>query len=118
MKKKDITHPKLYFDFNCTNDGLELLYYSNHLSVNGKRVMQRSLNSNLNSFSNKELKKLNQNEYDKLLIYILRQEKIVQTYLKKGMNRQYEIVKESLDLMYKFKTEFEDFMLNFNKKLS
>ena len=118
MKKKDIKHPKLYFDFNCTDDGIELLYYSNHLSVDGKRVIQHSLDSNLNSFSKKEIQTLNQDEYNKLLIYILRQEKILKTYLKKGMNRQHEIVKDSLDLMYKFKTEFEDFMFNFNKKLS
>ena len=35
MKKKDIEHPKLYFDFNCTNEGLELFYYSNQLNIDG-----------------------------------------------------------------------------------
>ena len=33
MKKKKIQHPKLYFNFNCTNDGLELFYYSNQLDL-------------------------------------------------------------------------------------
>ena len=117
MKKKKIQHPKLYFNFNCTNDGLELFYYSNQLDAKGKRSIKSSLNSNLSSFSNKKLQALNQKEYDKLLIYILRQKRIVKTYLQKGMNAQYQIIKESLELMYNFKSEFEEFMLNFNKKL-
>ena len=117
MKKKDIEHPKLYFDFNCTNKGVELFYYSNKLNTNGARTIQRSLDSSISSFSNQQLQILNQKEHKKLLIYILRQETIVETYLKKEMNTQHEIVKSSLELMYNFKSEFEQFMLNFNKKL-
>ena len=117
MKKKDIEHPKLYFDFNCTDEGLTLFYYSNQFNENGARVAQRSLDSGISSFSHQKLQALNQKEYEKLLIYILRQEKIVETYFKKGMDTQHKIVKRSLELMYNFKHEFDQFVLNFDKKL-
>ena len=117
MKKKDIEHPKLYFDFNCTDEGLILFYYSNQLNENGERVKQRFLDSDISSFSNQKLQGLNKKEYEKLLIYILTQEKMVETYLKKGMDTQHKIVKRSLELMYNFKHEFDQFILNFDKKL-
>ena len=112
MKKKDIQHPKLYFDFKHTNNGIELFYYANQLDMNGKRIIQSSLKLHLNSFSQEELYMLNQKQYSKLLIYISRQEKVMNSYLNKGLNNQYEIVKESLTLMYNFKNDFKILMAN------
>ena len=114
MKTKDITHPKLYIDFKYTDSGIEFFYYSNQLHVSGKRIIESSLNAHLDSFSKKKLNQLNEDEYKKLLMYILRQEKVMNTYLKKGLNDKYQIVKNSLSLMYDFKYEFENIMINHN----
>ena len=91
MKKKDIEHPKLYFDFNCTNEGLELFYYSNQLDSAGSRLVKVVL-LNQNSFSGIEMYKLNEKEYHNLNLYIERQERIMDTYLKKGFKDQFNIV--------------------------
>ena len=107
MKKKDITHPKLYCDFKIKPQGLELFYYSNQLDQKGNRIMDSFVDSKINSFSDSDLNQLNKKEYNKLLSYILRQERVMQTYLKKGFHSHYEIVKSSLALMYKFKNHFE-----------
>ncbi len=107
MKKKDITHPKLYCDFKNTSKGIKLFYYSNKLDHSGNRIMESLIDSKIKSFSNKELNQLNISEYNKLLSYILRQERVMQIYLNKGFNNQHKIVKESLVLMYNFKNDFE-----------
>ena len=107
MKKKDITHPKLYCDFKIKPHGLELFYYSNKLDQKGNRIMDSFVDSNINSFSDSDLNQLNKKEYNKLLSYILRQERVMQIYLNKGFNNQHKIVKESLVLMYNFKNDFE-----------
>ena len=43
----------------------------------------------------------------KLLRYILRQEKVLDTYNKKGFTEKYDIIKESLNFMYAFKKQFK-----------
>ena len=107
MKKKDITHPKLYFDFKNTNQGVKFFYYSNKIDESGKRLKESKLNTDITSFSHKELNKLNKAEYKRLLIYIERQERAMQIYLNKNFNEQHDILKKSLSLMYAFKNEFE-----------
>ena len=118
MKKKDITHPKLYFDYKIINDGVELLYYSNNLGSSGKRLVNLVILDS-HSFSKAKMLELNKNEYKNLLIYISRQEKIMSNYLKKKLYEQYNIVKDSLSLMYDFKKEFDNFFIDFksNTKL-
>lgn len=112
MKKKDFEHPKLYIDFKNTMEGVMFFYYSNKLNNSGKRLIESYLNKTIDSFSNEELFKLNLIEYKKLKTYIIRQERIMKVYLKKGFNSKYEIVKESLKLMYKFKNNFESIVNN------
>ncbi len=56
---------------------------------------------------NNLIKHLNEIEYDKLLIYILRQEKVLESYFRKGFKEHYNIVKESLNVMYEFKNQFQ-----------
>jgi len=107
MKKKDISHPKLYLDFKNTSDGVTLYYYSNKLNDLGRRLIESQEYNENDKFSNDDLIKLNHQEYKKLLVYIARQERIMGIYLKKDFNNQHEIVKESLQLMYKFKDNFE-----------
>ncbi len=107
MKKKIITHPKLYFDFKNTSQGLKLFYYSNKLDNYGKRLVEIDLDSQILSFSTNDLNQLNKNEYNKLLTYIIRQERIMKIYLNKGFSDQYQNMKSSLDLMYSFKNDFE-----------
>ena len=107
MKKKDISHPKLYLDFKNTTNGVTLFYYSNKLNDLGKRLIESHEYNENDKFSNDDLINLNHQEYKKLLVYIARQERIMDTYFKKNFNNQYEIVKESLQLMYKFKDNFE-----------
>ena len=65
MKKKDITHPKLYFDFKNTNQGVNLFFYSNKIDESGKRLKESKLNTDITSFSHQELNKLNKVEYKK-----------------------------------------------------
>tara|TARA_B000000477_G_C5986464_1_gene182959 strand:- start:316 stop:660 length:345 start_codon:yes stop_codon:yes gene_type:complete len=112
MKKKDIEHPKLYINFKNTMEGVIFFYYSNKLNNSGKRLIESYLNKEIDKFSNEELFKLNLIEYKKLTTYITRQERILKVYLKKGFNSKYEIVKESLKLMYKFKNNFESIINN------
>ena len=112
MKKKDIHHPKLYYDFKITNKGIELFYYSNKLDHVGNRLIESLIDTQATSFSIRDLYKLNKAEYNKLLAYILRQEHVMQIYFKKGFKNQYQIVKDSLTLMYKFKNEFEKLINN------
>jgi hypothetical protein len=112
MKKKDINHPKLYCDFKTTNKGIELFYYSNKLDHIGNRLIESLIDTQVTSFSIQDLDKLNKAEYNKLLSYILRQERVMQIYLKKDFKNQYQIIKDSSILMYKFKNDFESLVKN------
>ena len=107
MKKKEIEHPKLYFDYILKNNEIELSFYSNKINYNGKRIVQKEKIGTDKLPTNDLLKHLNEIEYDKLLMYILRQEKILESYCRKGFNEQYNIVKESLNVMYEFKNQFK-----------
>ena len=115
MKKKDITHPKLYCDFKNTCHGVKLFYYSNKIYEFGTRLKESILNTDITSFSHQELNKLNQEEYKKLLIYIERQERTMQIYLNKNFIEQHQILNESLSLMYEFKHEFEHLINQYNE---
>ena len=116
MKKKDINHPKLYFDYKIINNGVELLYYSNNLDSSGRRLVN-TITLDSYSFSKEKILELNKNEYKNLLIYISRQEKIMNHYFKKKLYEQYNIVKESLSLMYNFKKEFDVFIPKFKTNI-
>ena len=111
--KKAITHPKLYYDFKISNSSIKLFYYGNQFTDIGKRLSQ-SIVIKSNFFSEKELIQLNRAEYESLKIYIIRQEKVKQTYNKKMMFDKESIVKNSLLLMYDFKKEFKDWFKNQN----
>jgi len=102
---KEITHPKLYYDFQILDNKIKLFYYGNQFADTGKRLAQ-SLTIKSIFFSQKELTQLNKTEYEGLKIYIIRQEKVKKTYNKKMMFDKEDIVKNSLLLMYDFKTEF------------
>ena len=107
MKKKEIEHPKLYFNYTLKNNEVELSYYSNKIDHNGKRIAQKEKKSTDQLPTNNLLKHLNEIEYDKLLKYILRQEKVLESYQRKGFKEHYSIVKESLNVMYEFKNQFK-----------
>ena len=106
MKSKLMTHPRLYFDFQYHQDIVKLSYLSNQLDQNGKRI-KKVLHKNVSSFSNHDLILLNQEEYKNLLIYIMRQEKVLNIYERKDQKEKYNIVKSSLSLMYELKIEFD-----------
>ena len=107
MKKKEIDHPKLYFNYILKNDKIELSYYSNKIDHTGKRIAQKEKISTDKLRTNNLLKHLNEIEYNKLLTYILRQEKVLESYRRKGFKEHYSIVKESLNVMYEFKNQFK-----------
>ena len=107
MKKKEIKHPKLYFNYFLKNNEIELSFYSNLIDNTGMRIAQKEKIGIDKLPANNLLKYLNEIEYDKLLIYILRQEKVLKSYCRKGFNEQYNIVKESLNVMYEFKNQFK-----------
>ena len=83
MKKKDITHPKLYFNYKNNFKNIELYFYSNQLNSQGERIVQKDIISS-NSFVESNLLKLNKNEFNKLNTYIKRQEKALDIYKKKN----------------------------------
>jgi len=116
MKKQNLKHPKLYFNYKIKNSQVKLYYYSNQLDSKGKRLSKSNF-FNLSSFSEKELIELNKEEYKNLLIYISRQEKVLNNYLKKGLKEQYDIVQESLYLMYDFKKKFNQLFINLNGEI-
>tara|TARA_B100000029_G_scaffold514775_1_gene618941 strand:+ start:2316 stop:2684 length:369 start_codon:yes stop_codon:yes gene_type:complete len=107
METKQITHPKLYFDYQEVDNGIKLFYYSNIIDDSGTRVAQSHI-IDYDVFSDQDLSILNRKEYDKLLIYIARQEKVLKIYSIKNLKDQYQIVKDSLDMMYDFKHTFDD----------
>ena len=107
MKKKEIEHPKLYFDYILKNNEIELSFYSNKINYNGKRIVQKEKIGTDKLPTNDLLKHLNEIEYNKLLTYILRQEKVLESYRRKGFKEHYSIVKESLNVMYEFKNQFK-----------
>ena len=118
MKKKFLKHPKLYFNYKIkSSQKVELFYYSNQLDSKGNRLLKiETLNAT--SFSKKEFIALNKKEYNNLLIYIDRQEKVFNNYFKKNLKVQHQVIKESLSLMYDFKKKFDEFFISFNVKIS
>ena len=60
---------------------------------------------------------LNKKEYNNLIFYIKRQEKVMNSYYNRGLFSKYNIIKESLSLMYNFKKEFDDLFINSNIKI-
>ena len=107
MKKKDIEHPKLFFDYIFMDNKIELSYYSNKIDKTGKRIAQKKEVDSKKLPVENLLSYLNEIEYNKLLRYILWQEKVLDTYNKKGFTEKYDIIKESLNFMYAFKKQFK-----------
>jgi len=116
MKKQKITHPKLYFNYKNNFKNTELYFYSNQLNSQGERVVQKDIISNC-SFVKDNLFKLNENEFNKLNIYIKRQEKVLSVYKRKNLNDQTEIINESLLLMKNFHVMFKDWFKKYDQKL-
>ena len=114
MKKKPIFHPKLYFKYELQNNEVTLFYYSNKFDDSGNRLIQTDVLKS-DFFSEKEIYKLNKKQYHNLNIYIERQERIIKTYLKKGFTDQCEIVRVSVNLMYQYKKEFDNWFSNYIK---
>ena len=110
MKKNNIFHPKLYFRYESHQQNIKLFYYSNRLNHLGERLVEQTL-LDINSFSQLQLNEMNKEQYHNLIIYIKRQEKVMETYLKKGFQDQYLIVQNSIKLMYGFKKDFENWCL-------
>ena len=75
MKIKQITHPKLYFDYQEVDNGIKLFYYSNIVDDSGTRVAQSHI-IDYDSFSDQDLNILNRKEYDKLLESLVSYEKL------------------------------------------
>tara|TARA_B100000579_G_C22553950_1_gene721121 strand:- start:68 stop:424 length:357 start_codon:yes stop_codon:yes gene_type:complete len=117
MKKKDILHPKLYFKYDVVDQQTQLSYYSNQLDSVGSRLVKVVL-LNQNSFSSIEMYKLNEKEYHNLNLYIERQERIMDTYLKKGFKDQFNIVETSVNLMYTFRKEFDKWFSKFKMDIN
>jgi len=116
MKKSNIFHPKLYFKYEINNNKVQLFYYSNKLNHLGDRLIE-SVFFKTKSFSSNQMNAMNKEEYHNLLIYIKRQEKVLEAYLKKGFNNQYLIVKDSIKLMNSFKEQFESYFSDYNNTL-
>ena len=114
--KKQIKHPKLYFDYKIIESQVQLYYYSNLLDSNGKRLSKFDI-LKVSFFSDKEMMDLNKKEYNNLTLYIKRQEKVMNSYYNRGLFSKYKIIKESLSLMYNFKKEFDDLFINSNIKI-
>ncbi len=117
MKKNNIFHPKLYFRYESHQQNIKLFYYSNRLNHLGERLVEQTL-LDINSFSQLQLNEMNKEQYHNLIIYIKRQEKVMETYLKKGFQDQYLIVQNSIKLMYGFKKDFENWFINYKNTLA
>lgn len=115
--KKNITHPKLYYDFKISDNKIELFYYGSQFTENGDRLSQSSF-IKANFFSKQDLIDLNKAEYRILQVYIIRQEKVEKTYSKKKMFDKQEILKKSLSLMYSFELQFNHWFQNQNVLLN
>jgi len=112
MKKTPIFHPKLYFKYEIENNQTKLFYYSNQFDDLGQRLIEYDL-LELDFFSKQEMYQMNEKQYHHLNIYIERQERVMNTYLQKGFKDQFHIVKTSINLMYDFKKEFDNWFSSY-----
>ena len=93
MKIKLLKHPKLYFKYELSNQKTKLFYYCNKLDDTGVRLSNITY-LDIPSFSDTELIELNKKEYKNLLIYITRQEKVLNNYLKKNYQNNIILLKK------------------------
>ena len=90
---------------------------SDNILLIDSTVTENDLQNLKKTFSDEQIKAMNEEEYHNLLIYIKRQKKAMETYLKKGFSDQYLIVKDSIKVMDSFKEQFENWFSDYNNTL-
>ena len=116
MKKKQPIHPRLYTQFEICDNMIELYYFDNNFDSSGQRIL--SSESRKSDFKihylDSILRDINEEEFKKLIKYIKIQKKALEKHQKSGNYNACQVVKESILLMKKFKSDFENW---FNNKI-
>ncbi len=112
MKKKQITHPRIYLKILEKKDSLIIVNYKdNEFNSKGNRVIKKAeiyLDEYLNNFSNdfdEILNKLNGQELNKINNYISTQYKVLDYHIKKNNYDSVKTVQTSIKLMENFKEQ-------------
>jgi len=116
VKKKNPTHPRLYLDLSINKNIVNFYYLENQFDKQGKRIIlqeSKTLNDIFDTIDS-YLLKINQFEYRNLIKYIEIQKKVLEKHQKSGNYNACQVVKESILLMKKFKSDFENW---FNNKI-
>ncbi len=107
MKSTTMEFPKFYTEVLERNGKYHLKFYSNRFDENGNLCLQdevlpleKSMDKTL------YLTSLNEVQFQKLNVFIKRQEKVVETYKRQQKTEQYVIVNESLKQFYALKERF------------
>ncbi|MBT5956716.1 MAG: hypothetical protein HOG97_08155 [Candidatus Marinimicrobia bacterium] len=111
MKKVDMQHPKFYLSAEINDSGrIEASYVSNRFGPSGKLKEEIIVLDDIDANTSIEtiLINLNKAEFKNLEIFIIRQEKVVQTYERNGKTEQLRIVSDSLNLLIEFRSTFEN----------
>ena len=108
MKQKNIEHPKFYLKvLNYSDENIELQYIDNEFINQEKRKIKKEVINNVFSVDESEIiNKLNSLELNKLNRYIIVQEKILNHHKKNQNFDAYSVVSGSIELMLKFKEQY------------
>ncbi len=110
MKKKQPVHPRLYTQFEISDNMIELYYFDNKFDSNGQRILSsesRKLNFKVHYFDSL-LNDINKDEFKKLTKYIKIQKKALEKHQKSGNYDSSKIVGSSILFMEEFKSIFEN----------
>ena len=112
MKKKQITHPRIYLKILKKKDSFIIVeYQDNEFNSKGTRIIKKAeiyLDKYLNNFSNdfdEILDKLNGEELKKIDNYISTQCKVLDYHIKKNNYDSVKTVQTSIKLMKDFKKQ-------------
>ena len=112
MKKKEITHPRIYLRILEKKDStVRIEYKDNEFDSNGERIIKESqinLDEYLNNFSDdftEILNKLNNQELNKITSYIKTQYKVLEYHVKKNNHDSIGTLQTSIKLMEQFKKQ-------------
>ncbi len=107
MKSTQMEFPKFYTEMFEENGQMHLKYISNRYDENGNLSLQDEVLPLEKSMDKDSyLASLNEVQFQKLKVFIKRQEKVVETYKRQQKTEQYNIVNESLQQFYDLKEKF------------
>ena len=110
MKKKKLSHPRLFTDIKTENSLATLFFIENKFNQKGERLINNEIieiDNEIDCIKSYIFKK-NEKEYYNLIKYIKIQKKVLEKHQKARNYDSSRIVESSILVMEKFKNEFDD----------